>query len=464
MSGLLAARSRSSPERHREQGRPRDVLRAHARRVLHRRRRPHLARKSLVADRHRPMLFAGTAFALPLVLQSGGRAASRPARSASLLVEAGWPSNLGRPGPPRARRPLGSPRRRVGRRSSQARPWPAAVGGWGARRRARAGSPRAPGAHVAGRRAASAWTDAAVALDARARGAGTAPRSGRMRDVVDAGSACAARSASRPRPAARRTGTPRRCPTDADRGPDRPSMGRACRAGGRRPGTSPTGRRHDHGRRRRGGGRRAARRARTAAPGRRCATSRIDGLDERADLNARVRVESSLPPTRSSVPGQEHREDQAQRGDRREALFAPQPGPGGADAGDVALMPARPPARAASQQQVAVGLGDRPQLALEGQRPVLGRPLADVLELVLAPPRRDPVLLVEHDLRRASGTATDRRPACRACRARSACGPRTSRRVSAPSPRSARPSSGRRRSGRRAPSRAPEVGGAPSSR
>ena len=40
-----------------------------------------------------------------------------------------------------------------------------------------------------------------------------------------------------------------------------------------------------------------------------------------------------------------------------------------------------PPSRQPLAKQLRVGLADGPQLALEGEVPVVGRPLADVLEL-----------------------------------------------------------------------------------
>src|SRR6476661_8742002 len=51
------------------------------------------------------------------------------------------------------------------------------------------------------------------------------------------------------------------------------------------------------------------------------------------------------------------------------------------------------------EQRVGVVLGDRAQLALEREPPVLGGPLAHVLEVVLDRLGVHPVLLVEDDLR-----------------------------------------------------------------
>ena len=69
------------------------------------------------------------------------------------------------------------------------------------------------------------------------------------------------------------------------------------------------------------------------------------------------------------------------------------------------LTARRPPARASPHrvhQDGRVGLADRAQLALERELPVLGRPLADPLEVVLDRLGAQPLLLLEHELGLAS--------------------------------------------------------------
>ena len=192
------------------------------------------------------------------------------------------------------------------------------------------------------------------------------------------------------------------------------------------------------------------------------------------------------------VPRQEHRQQQGDGGDGGELLVGGQVAPGGPDParGPVRAaalgLPARPlrgarvvrrgraglaahagapdAARRRPRRTLGVGVRHGPQLTLEGEPPVLRRPLAarargrpSASPRAPTPPRRGPP-------RAPSRSATGRCPGSPACRARPACGPRTARRRSARCRRSGRPGSGRRRSGRRAPSRAPGCAAAPSSR
>ena len=210
------------------------------------------------------------------------------------------------------------------------------------------------------------------------------------------------------------------------------------------------------------------------------ATSRIDASTKPQRLEGDQRVLDLVGAAARDdeagllVPGQEHRDDQPERGDRREPLLgvelAPAPRTRGtgrrADGAHAARAHAGAPAgarmRSSSRSRSAA------EIVRSWPWKASVQCSAGHLRTCSSSPRssrgRDPVVARRARARARVESATGRDRACRACPARAARGPRTSRPSAAPIRRTRRPSSGRRRSGRRAPSRAPEAGGAPSSR
>ena len=107
-------------------------------------------------------------------------------------------------------------------------------------------------------------------------------------------------------------------------------------------------------------------------------------LHEREGAERETSSDSALHPVRGTRAGTSTRT--APRGERREPPFGRERSPG-APARTSTLATLRAHARAASrragaQQDVGIVLGDGADLALEGELPVLARPLADVLELI----------------------------------------------------------------------------------
>ena len=230
-------------------------------------------------------------------------------------------------------------------------------------------------------------------------------------------------------------------PADADRRLERPARvdRRACRSGGRRrrniahaPAAmitvpSPPA-----------GGTRGARRARTAARARRA--RRAGSTPRRTSTTGRRSASRRPVGARPAAPPKPvcwyqgrniERAGRARRPPRAAARRAARAS--AAHAGDEAR--ARRTARerrgahagapagrahASEQQRRASAVRDRPQLALERELPVLGGPLADVLELVLELLGRRPTRPRRARARARRRSATGRGPGCPACPARSA--------------------------------------------